>query len=159
MDMLDTFSSLVCWHTIFCKKVKSMSCLLNTQNLVCFRRDIESFYCNWIPIHILYFKHSFSFIFWYGFEHFCHRWCGHNWKNLPILSSLVCWHTIFCKNVKSMTCLLNMQSLVCLRRELKILIVIGFLFNIFISFIFEKKIRWRKSTDHDLLKRKEKSHW
>ena len=55
-----------------------------------FQTWIESFYCNWFPIHIFYFIHSFSFILWYCFEHFCHRWSGHDWKNLPILSSLVC---------------------------------------------------------------------
>ena len=28
----------------------------------------------------LLFIHVFSFIFWYCFEHFCHRWWGHDWK-------------------------------------------------------------------------------
>ena len=45
-----------------------------------FQTWIESFYCNWFPIHIFYFIHSFSFILWYCFEHFCHRWSGHDWK-------------------------------------------------------------------------------
>ena len=44
-------------------------------------------------------------------------------KNLSTLTSLVCWHTICCKNVKSVSCLLNTQSSVCLRRDLKIFLL------------------------------------
>ena len=100
------------------------------------RRELKIFYSNWFSIQIFYSFMFFLLYFDIALNISVIAGVDMIEKNWSTLTSLVCWHTICCKNVKSVSCLLNTQSLVCLRRDLKIFfIVIGFLFKIFISFM------------------------
>ena len=87
------------------------------------RRELKNFYSNWFSIQI--FDSFMFFLLYFDIALNTSVIAGMDMieKNLSTLTSLVCWHMICCKNVKSVSCLLNTQSLVCLRRDLKIFLL------------------------------------